>query len=99
MRKIWSIRWNFREFSADGQESESIVARISRSSPELWAKCAKSGRYAGISEGSLQMVRNLKALMYSGSINGANFASFVGFWGELPEICIMCWGCLPKDKT
>ena len=29
------------------------------------------------------MVRNLKALMYSGSINGANFTSFMGFWGEL----------------
>ena len=32
------------------------------------------------------MVRNLKALMYSGSINGVNFTSFMGFWGELSKI-------------
>ena len=37
------------------------------------------------------MVRNLKALMYSGSINGADFASFTGFWGELHEICMIRW--------
>ena len=62
-------------------------------------KCVKSGRFAGISGSSLPMVRQLKALRYSGSINGANFASFVGFWGELCEICIIRWGFLPKDKT
>ena len=43
MRESWLIRWNFREFSADGQESEIIVVQILRSSPELWAKCAKFG--------------------------------------------------------
>ena len=37
------------------------------------------------------MVSNLKALMYSGSINGANFASFVVFWGELHKICMIRW--------
>ena len=37
------------------------------------------------------MVRNLKALMYSGSIHGANFTSFVGSWGELREICMIRW--------
>ena len=37
------------------------------------------------------MARNLKALMYSGSINGANFASFTEFWGELREICMIRW--------
>ena len=91
MREIWSIRWNFNEFSADGQASESIVVQISCSLPELWVKCAKSGRFAGISMSSLSMVRHLKVLMYSGSINGANFASFVGFWSKLHEICIICW--------
>ena len=55
------IRWNFREFSADGQASEII--------------------------------------MYSGSINGANFALFAGFWGKLCEICIIRWKFLPEDKT
>ena len=90
MREIWSICWNFGEFSADGQESEIIVVRISRSSPELWVKCMKSGRFTGISTSSLLMVRHLKALMYSGSINGANFASFTGFWDKLREICIIC---------
>ena len=60
MRKIWSIRWNFKEFSADGQ--------------------------------------HLKALMYSGSINGANFASFMGFWGELREICIILLVNLKMEK-
>ena len=29
--------------------------------------------------------------MYSGSINGVNFASFVEFWGELHEICMIRW--------
>ena len=91
MHKIWLICWNFREFSANGQESEIIVVQILRSSPELWVKCTKSGRFAGISTSSLSMIRHLKALMYSGSINGANFASFVGFWGELHKICIICW--------
>ena len=98
MREIWSIRWNFREFSADGQESEIIVVRILRGSPELWAKCAKSGRFTGISMSSLLMVRHLKVLMYSGSINGANFASFVGFWGELCKICIIRWKFCQKTK-
>ena len=98
MRELWSIRWNFREFSADGQESESIVAQISRSSPELWAKCVKSGQFAGISGSSLPIVRNLKAFMYSGSINGANFASFTGFWGKLHKICIICWRFCQKTK-
>ena len=98
MHEIWSIRWNFNEFSADGQESEIIVVRISRSLPELWVKCAKSGQFAGISESSLPMVRHLKVLMYSGSINGANFASFVGFWGELHEICIIRWRFCQKTK-
>ena len=37
------------------------------------------------------MVRNLKALMNSGLINGANFASFAGFWGELHKICMIHW--------
>ena len=44
------------------------------------------------------MVRNLKALMYSGSIDGANFASFVGLWGELHEICMICWK-FAENKT
>ena len=39
MREIWLIRWNFREFSADGQESEIIVVQISRSLPELGEMC------------------------------------------------------------
>ena len=77
MRKIWSIRWKFKEFSANGQESENIVVQISRSLPELWVKCTKSGRFTGISKSSLLMVRHLKALMYSRLTNGANFASFV----------------------
>ena len=47
---------------------------------------------------SLQMVRHLKALMYSRSINGANFTSFVGFWGELCKICIICWRFCQKTK-
>ena len=98
MRKIWSICWNFREFSADGQESESIVVQILHSLPELCAKCAKSGQFAGISTSSLPMVRHLKALIYSGSINGANFASFAGFWGELHEICIIRWRFCQKTK-
>ena len=59
--KFRLIRWNFREFSADGQASENI--------------------------------------MYSGSINGANFASFVGFWGELRKICIIRWKFCQKTKT
>ena len=41
------------------------------------------------------MVRNLKALMYSGSINGVNF---MGFWGEMCEICVICWK-FAKNKT
>ena len=98
MREIWSIRWNFNEFSAGGQESESIVARILRSLPELWAKCTKSGQFAGILTSSLPMVRHLKALIYSGSINGANFASFTGLWGELHEICIIRWRFCQKTK-
>ena len=98
MHEIWSICWNFREFSADGQESEIIVVRILHSSPELWVKCTKSGRFAGISMSSLPMVRHLKALMYSGSINGANFASFAGFWGELREICMTRWRSCQKTK-
>ena len=95
MHEIWLIHWNFNEFSAYGQESEIIVVRILRSSPELWAK---SGRFAGISTSSLPMVRHLKALMYSGSINGVNFASFVGFWGELREICKIRWRFCQKTK-
>ena len=71
---------------------------ISRSSQELWAKCTKSGQFAGISESSLPMVRNLKALMYSGSINSANFASFAGSWGELHEICIIRWNFCRKQN-
>ena len=67
------------------------IAQIPCSSQELWAKCMKSGRFAGISESSLPMVRNLKALVYSGSINSANFISFAGFWGELHEICMIRW--------
>ena len=51
-----------------------------------------------ISEISLPMVRNLKALMYSGSINGANFASFLGSWGELREICMIRWK-FAENKT
>ena len=98
MREIWSIRWNFREFSANGQESESIVVQILCSSLELWVKCAKSGRFAGISMSSLPMVRHLKALMYSESINGANFASFTGSWGELREIYIIRWKFCRKTK-
>ena len=98
MGEIWLINWNFREFSADGQESEIIVVRILRSLPELWAKCAKSGQFAGISMSSLPLVRHLKALMYSESINGANFASFMGFWGELHEICIIPWKFCQKTK-
>ena len=58
----------------------------------------KSGRFAGISESSLPMVRHLKALMYSGSINGANFASFMGFWGELHEICIIHWNFTKRQN-
>ena len=65
--------------------------QISCSLQELWAKCVKSGRFAGISESSLLMVRKLKALMYSGSIIGVNFASFAVFWGELHEICMIRW--------
>ena len=98
MHEIWLIHWNFREFSVDGQESEIIVVRISHSSPELWVECMKSGRFTGISESSLPMVRHLKALMYSGSINGANFASFTGFWGELCKICIIRWKFCQKTK-
>ena len=63
MRK-WSefclIHWNFNEFSADGQASESI--------------------------------------MYSESINGANFASFAGFVGDLRGICIIRWKFCQKVK-
>ena len=44
------------------------------------------------------MVRNLKALIYSGSINGANFTSFVGFWGELHEICMIRWKFAEKQN-
>ena len=44
------------------------------------------------------MVRNLKALMYSGSINGANFASFTGFWGELRKICMIRWKFAEKQN-
>ena len=98
MHEIWSIRWNFREFSANGQEAEIIVVRISRSSPELWAKCVKSGPFTGISTSSLPMVWHLKSLMYSESIIGVNFASFTGFWGELCEICVICWRFCQKTK-
>ena len=59
--KFCLIRWNFNEFSADGQASESI--------------------------------------MYSGSINGANFASFTGFWHELREICIIHWKFCQKANV
>ena len=58
--KFRLIHWNFREFSADGQASESI--------------------------------------MYSGSINGANFALFTGFWGELHGICLIRWKFCQKTK-
>ena len=58
----------------------------------------KSGQFAEILTSSLPMVRHLKALMYSRSINGANFASFVGFWGELHEICIIRWKFCQKTK-
>ena len=34
------------------------------------------------------MVRNLKALRYSGSTNGANF---VGFWDEMRKISMIRW--------
>ena len=44
------------------------------------------------------MVRNLKALMYSGSIIGVDFASFAGFWGELHKICIIRWRFCQKTK-
>ena len=44
------------------------------------------------------MVRNLKALMYSGSINGANFTSFMGVWGELCKICMIRWKFAEKTK-
>ena len=44
------------------------------------------------------MVRNLKALMYSGSVNGANFASFTGFWGELCETCIIRWNFTKRQN-
>ena len=44
------------------------------------------------------MVSNLKALMYSGSINGVNFAWFTGFWGELHKICVICWKFVEKKK-
>ena len=98
MHKIWSIHWNFREFSANGQESEIMVMQISCSSPELWAKRTKSGGFAGISTSSLPMVRHLKALMYSGSVNGVNCASIMGFWGELRKICIIRWRFCQKTK-
>ena len=45
------------------------------------------------------MVRNLKALMYSGSINGANFESFMGFWGELHEICMFRWKFAKRQNS
>ena len=69
------IRCNFQEFTGISQVHWSLarIVRISRSLQELWVKHVKSGRFAGNSESSLPMVRNLKALMYSGSINGANF--------------------------
>ena len=97
------IRCNFQEFTGFSQVhwSWARVARIAQilhSSQELWAKCAKSGQFAGISESSLLMVRNLKALMYSGSINGANFASFMGSWGELSKICMIHWK-FAENKT
>ena len=38
-------------------------------------------------------------IMYSGSINGVNFASFTGFWGELCEICIICWKFFAKRQN
>ena len=77
--RIQIIHCNFQESTGFSQVHWSWVwiAQILCSLQELWAKCTKSGRFTGISESSLSMVRNLKALMYSGSINGANFASFV----------------------
>ena len=36
--------------------------------------------------------------MYSGSMNGVNFALFMGFWGELREICIIRWKFCQKTK-
>ena len=91
--KIWVIHCNFQEFTGFSQVHWPwvLIAWISCSSQELWVKCTKSGRFAGNSESSLLMVSNLKALMYSGSINGANFASFAVFWGELHEICMNRW--------
>ena len=94
------IHCNFQEFAGFSQVHWSWVwiVRILHSSQELWAKYVKSGRFAGISESSLPMVRNLKALMYSGSINGVNFTSFMGFRGELCEICIIRWKFCQKIK-
>ena len=71
---IWVIRCNFQEFTGFSQVHWPwvLIAWILCSSQELWAKCTKSGRFAGNSESSLLMVSNLKALMYSGSINGVN---------------------------
>ena len=91
--RIRMIRCNFQEFTGFSQVHWSWmwIAQISRSSQELWAKCTKSGRFARISESSLPMFRNLKALMYSGPINGVNFASFTGFWGELCKISMIRW--------
>ena len=98
--RIWLIRCNFQEFAGFSQVHWPWVriVWISHSLQELWAKCVKSGRFAGISESSLPMVRNLKALMYSGSINGANFMWFAGFWGELCKICVIRWKFV-KSKT
>ena len=94
------IRCNFQEFTGFSQVHWpwGQIERISHSLQELWVKCAKSGRLAEISESSLLMVRNLKALMYSGSINGANSTSFAGFWGELHKICMICWKFAKKQN-
>ena len=91
---------NFEEFTGFSQVHWPWVwiTQLSRSLQELWAKCMKSGQLAGISESSLPMVRDLKALMYSGSINGTNFVSCAGFWGELHEICMIRWK-FAKKKT
>ena len=44
------------------------------------------------------MVRNLKALRYSGSTNGVNFMGFTRFWGEMHEIS-MIRGEFAEHKT
>ena len=69
------IHCNFQELTGFSQVHWPLVwiVQISCSLQALWANCAESGQFTEISESSLLMVMNLKALMHSRSTNGANF--------------------------